>query len=229
MEFVFPISRIKSSLLEQDGLRSDEPLTDLGLSRSTKWRLDRERLMYETNFRSQGQSTTRRSFLRDAAGLAGAAALGSVVGGSSSARAATSTVKGYGVTTAQLKDWSIMTKSNGVTMDYTATNADIGIFMRDVVSNDLGEVNDIFIFDGGTERILGPQGYYAEIDENHPELKLWKRTPDSWKRSDFLRANGKQYGVPVIGNGDCFGYFPKTIEAQPERARRDPLDHFLRE
>jgi DNA-binding GntR family transcriptional regulator len=148
------------------------------------------------------------------------------VRGSNAAWAATATVKGYGVTTAQLKDWSIMTKSNGVTMDYTPTNTDIGIFMRDVVSNDLGEVNDIFIFDGGTEHVLGPQGYYAEIDENHPELKLWKRTPDSWKRSDFLRANGKQYGVPVIGNGDCFGYFPKPIDANPNGQDEIPWTTF---
>jgi putative spermidine/putrescine transport system substrate-binding protein len=182
--------------------------------------------MQETNFRAQGPSTTRRSFLHSAVGLAGTAALGTVVRGSNAAWAATATVKGYGVTTAQLKDWSIMTKSNGVTMDYTPTNTDIGIFMRDVVSNDLGEVNDIFIFDGGTEHVLGPQGYYAEIDENHPELKLWKRTPDSWKRSDFLRANGKQYGVPVIGNGDCFGYFPKPIDANPNGQDEIPWTTF---
>jgi putative spermidine/putrescine transport system substrate-binding protein len=124
-------------------------------------------------------------------------------------------VHGYGVTTSQLKDWEIMKKSIGVTMEFTPTNADIGVYMRDIISNDLGETHDIFIFDGGTEDVLGPQGYYAEVIEDHPELTLWKRTPDAWKRADFLRAGDKQYGVPVIGNGDSFGYFPDKIGANP--------------
>ena len=124
-------------------------------------------------------------------------------------------VRGYGVTTSQLKDWEIMRKAIGVRMEFTPTNADIGVFMRDVISNDLGETHDIFIFDGGTEKVLGPQGYYSVIIEDRPELTLWQRTPDSWKRSDLIRAEGKQYGVPVIGNADSFGYFPPAIGANP--------------
>ncbi len=168
----------------------------------------------------------RRDILQGVAGLAGLAMLGTIAGGMEPAQAANTAVKGYGVTTAQLKDWSIMTKTNGVAMDYTPTNTDIGVFMRDVISNDLGDTHDIFIFDGGTEHLLGPQGYYAEIDENHPELTLWKRTPDTWKRSEFLRADGKQYGVPVIGNGDCFGYFPQAIDANPNGQDEIPWTTF---
>ena len=132
------------------------------------------------------------------------------------AQAASTTVKGYGVTTSQLKDWSIMERAIGITMEFTGTNADIGVFMRDVISNDLGETHDIFIFDGGTEDVLGPQGYYAEVIEDHPALTLWARTSDDWKRTDLLQDNdGKQYGVPVIGNADSFGYFPEAIGANP--------------
>jgi spermidine/putrescine-binding protein len=108
-----------------------------------------------------------------------------------------------------------MKKFNGITMEFTPTNAEIGVFMRDVISNDLGETHDIFIFDGGTEDILGPEGYYAQIIEDQPELTLWSRTSDAWKRSDLVRADDKQWGVPVIGNADSFGYFPAAIDANP--------------
>ena len=124
----------------------------------------------------------------------GAAAVGVVAatsvypGRRQAALAASPVVRGYGVTTSQLKDWSIMEKSIGLQMEFTGTNADIGVFMRDVISNDLGETHDIFIFDGGTEDVLGPQGYYAEVIEDHPELTLWERTPDAWKRTDLLQA-----------------------------------------
>ena len=50
------------------------------------------------------------------------------------ALAASPVVRGYGVTTSQLKDWSIMEKSIGMQMEFTGTNADIGVFMRDVIS-----------------------------------------------------------------------------------------------
>lgn len=160
---------------------------------------------------------SRRELLKGAAatGIVAVAA-GSAIAGATSAHAASTTVRGYGVTTSQLKDWSIMEKSIGLKMEFTGTNADIGVFMRDVISNDLGETHDIFIFDGGTEDILGPQGYYAEVIEDHPELNLWARTSDNWKRTDLLQDDsGKQYGVPVIGNADSFGYFPESIGANP--------------
>ena len=73
----------------------------------------------------------------------------------------------------------------------------------------------------------GLQGYYAEIIEDQPELKLWNRTPDTWKRSDLIRADGKQYGVPVIGNGDCFGYFPAAIDANPNGLDEIPWTTFF--
>ena len=163
---------------------------------------------------------SRRGFLEGALSLsaitAAAATLPAAIPGlSQPAWAAGGPVHGYGVTTSQLKDWSIMTRTNGVTMEFTPTNSDIGVFMRDVMSNDLGETHDIFIFDGGTQDVLGPQGYYAPIVEDHPELTLWSRTPDAWKRSATVMAEGVQYGVPVIGNGDAFGYFADKIGANP--------------
>jgi hypothetical protein len=161
---------------------------------------------------------TRRDAVKGAAAAVAVAATASFdPGAQQAALAAGAVVTGYGVTTSQLKDWDIMTKTIGLEMNWTGTNADIGTYMRDVISNDLGETHDIFIFDGGTEDILGPQGYYAVLQEDHPELTLWDRTSDDWKRTDLLKdRDGVQYGVPVIGNGDSFGYFPDKIGASAD-------------
>jgi putative spermidine/putrescine transport system substrate-binding protein len=173
-----------------------------------------------------GSPLSRRTLLQGSFALAATAA--TTVGVTQQSWAQSNKpVKGYGVTTAQLKDWSLMKKSIGVTMDYTPTDADIGVFMQAVISNDIGATDDIMIFDGGTQHVLGPQGFYAEIVENQPELKLWERTSDQWKRSDQLREKGKQYGVPVIGNGDCFGYFAADIDANPNGLDEIPWKTFF--
>jgi hypothetical protein len=157
---------------------------------------------------------SRRDFLKGASAVGvTAAAMGTSIGAS----AANATVSGYGVTTAQLKDWSIMSKSLGVDMQFTPTNNDVGVFMRDVMESSLGDKVDIFIFEAGTQDILGPQGLYLVIDEKNPELKLWERTEEEWKRSEVVVGkDGKQYGTPVIGNADSFGYFPQKIGAAPD-------------
>jgi spermidine/putrescine-binding protein len=97
-------------------------------------------------------------------------------------------------------------------MQYVGSNNDVGVFMRDILASQMGNKADIFIFEGGTQNILGPQGAYLVIDEKNPNLKLWQRTPDVWKRSAVVVGkDGKQYGVPVIGNADSFGYFPDKL------------------
>ena len=159
---------------------------------------------------------SRRDLMKTAAGLAGTTAIGSVTT-AGPALAADAKVTGYGVTTAQLKDWSVMTKSIGVTMDFTGTNNSVGVFLRDIVASQLGDKTDLFIFESGTQNVLGPQGLYMKIDEKNPELKLWSRTSDDWKRSAVVVGkDGVQYGVPVIGNADSFGYFPAKVGANPD-------------
>ncbi|WP_233836912.1 substrate-binding domain-containing protein [Paraburkholderia sp. ZP32-5] len=154
----------------------------------------------------------RRDMLKGLAAT-GALAVTGTLGLSRFANAAASnTVSAYGVTTAQLKDWSALTKSTGLQMQYIGSNNDVGVFMRDVLASQMGNKADIFIFEGGTQNILGPQGAYLVIDEKNPNLKLWQRTPDVWKRSAVVVGkDGKQYGVPVIGNADSFGYFPDKL------------------
>ncbi len=151
---------------------------------------------------------------RDLMKAMGAAALLPFAG---AAQAAGDPVRAYGVTTAQLKDWSAMTKSIGVGIEFTGTNNSVGEFLRDVVASQLGDKVDIFIFESGTEDMLGPQGVYLPIDEKNPELTLWERTSDDWKRSAVVQdREGKQWGVPVIGNADSFGYFPEKLGVKPD-------------
>ena len=168
-------------------------------------------------FSTTSQLELSRRDLLKAAGLV--AALGPVAF-THQAEAASPTIRAYGVTTAQLKDWSLLQKSLGLTMEFTGSNNDVGVYMREVMQAQIGDKEDIFIFEGGTQNVLGPQGAYLVIDEVQPELKLWSRTPDVWKRSAVVvGANGKQYGTPVIGNADSFGYFPDKIGADPSGAQ----------
>lgn len=126
-------------------------------------------------------------------------------------------VKIYGVPTAALKDWSPMEKSIGVRAELSGSSNDVGVFMRDVMGANMGDSVDMFIFESGTEDILGPDGFYAPLDEKNPELTLWERTSDDWKRSPVVQdRDGKQWGVPVIGNADSFGYFPEKLGIAPD-------------
>ena len=160
-------------------------------------------------------SPTRREVLKGAGGVAIAAGAASV-GMQQLAHAADDTVRCYGTTTVQLKDWSLFEASTGLDMEFTATDALFAIFMRDVQVNEIGDTHDIFFFDGGTQYHLGPLGYYSVIDENHPELSLWSRTSDQFKRGYITQTpDGTQYGSPVVNNADSFGYWPAAIGADP--------------
>ncbi|GGO53721.1 Spermidine/putrescine-binding protein [Roseovarius pacificus] len=161
---------------------------------------------------------TRRSMLQGLTAVAGTAAVGGVAGMPVAARAQDlPVVTAYGVPTAALKDWAPMEASIGVRCDLSGTSNDVGVFMRDIMASNLGDSTDIFIFESGTEDILGPRGFYAEIDTANPELSLWERTSDDWKRSDVVTdSEGTQWGVPVIGNADSFGYFPGKLGLAPD-------------
>ncbi len=143
----------------------------------------------------------------------GTAAAASVVPASAAFAATSDVIHGYGVTTAQLQHWSVMTDAIGLRMDYKpAAGNDVGVLMRDVIASKIGNQVDLIIFGGGTQNVLGPSGAYAVLDQKKPELSLWTRTPDIWKHSDVVMGlDGKQYGVPVTGNADSFGYFPDKI------------------
>ncbi|MEI2685138.1 MAG: hypothetical protein V9G14_01785 [Cypionkella sp.] len=158
---------------------------------------------------------TRRSLLMGMSALGGAIAAGGFPGLATAQDMPL--VKAYGVPTAALKDWAPMEKSIGVRCELSGASNDVGVFMRDVMGANMGDTADIFIFESGTEDILGPQGFYAPLDEANPELTLWERTSDDWKRSPVVQdREGKQWGVPVIGNADSFGYFPEKVGIAPD-------------
>lgn len=155
----------------------------------------------------------RRTFLKSTAAVG--LAMAGAGAASRSAFAQETVLKAYGVTTAQMSDPSLLEKATGVRVEFTGTDADIGVFMRDVLANNIGDTHDILIFDNGTQNILGPNGFYSEIDITDPALSLWSRTPDFWSKSDISVYDGKTYGVPILGNCDTFAYFPEVIGANP--------------
>src|SRR6056297_1764506 len=157
---------------------------------------------------------TRRSLMQAAASIGGLAALG--MAGKASAQDMP-LVRAYGVPTAALKDWSPMEETLGLRVELSGSNNDVGVFMRDVMASELGDEVDIFVFESGTEDILGPRGLYAPLDEDHAELTLWERTSDDWKRTPVVQdREGNQWGVPVIGNADSFGFFPEKLGLDPD-------------
>ena len=86
-----------------------------------------------------------------------------------------------------------------------------------------GGRQDIFIFDGGTGDIPGPQGYDATVIEDLPNLTLRERTSDAWRRTDLLQGyDGNRYGVPVTGNADNIGCLPEAVGAGPAPALAAP-------
>ncbi len=160
---------------------------------------------------------TRRNMLRGMGAVAGTAALAATGLAPRGAMAQDMpVVRAYGVPTAALKDWSPLEASLGIKCELNGTSNDVGVFMRDIMASNLGDSTDIYIFESGTEDILGPRGMYAKIETDHPELTLWERTSDTWKRSPTVTdEEGNQWGVPVIGNADSFGYVPEAIGVDP--------------
>lgn len=159
---------------------------------------------------------TRRDMLKGVASFGAGVALGEMALMPSASAAPSTTIRAYGVTTAALENWSLMQKSLGLTMKFTGSNNNVGVYMQAVMQSKIGDTEDIFIFEGGTQNILGPHGAYLPIDVKQPELKLWKRTADFWKHSAVVVGNdGTQWGTPVIGNADSFGYVAEKIGVNP--------------
>ena len=162
---------------------------------------------------------SRRQVLKAAAGGALLVSAGPL----RQARAADTTIRVYGVNTSTLKTgWDAFSEQTGLTMEYTETTADLGVFIREVVANEIGEVYDFFIIDIGMQRKLGPEGYFLQVDENHPELTNWKTVEQGYKGSIMVEEGGRQvaYGVPNMFNADSFGFWPDALGVNPQ----DTLD-----
>jgi putative spermidine/putrescine transport system substrate-binding protein len=155
-------------------------------------------------------SVTRRDVLKGAAATGAALAATSIPGATT---AAGNVVRGYGVNTGALKDWGLFNDSTGLVMDYTETNTDPGVFIRDVVAREIGEDYDFFVFDGGMEDVLGPGGVFLEVDQSHPELTLWERTSADFKFAGITQDDeGRQWGFPMVNNADAFGFWQDELD-----------------
>lgn len=156
---------------------------------------------------------TRRALLKELGIMSGAGIVASSIpGGLAFADTAMPVVTAYGVTTAALKNWKPMEKDLNIKMDFTGSNNNVGVFLHEVMADEIGKKEDILIFEGGTQNVLGPKGYYLPLDINNPNLTLWNRTEKAWKNSTVcVGKDGKQWGSPIIGNADSFGYFPDKI------------------
>lgn len=156
---------------------------------------------------------SRRHLLSRVPVIVGGAATALALGGPSAVAAdKRPVVTAYGVTTAALENWAPMEKMLDITMDFTGSNNNVGVFLHEVMADRIGRTEDIFIFEGGTQNVLGPKGLYLPLDTHNPELTLWNRTEPFWKHSSIcIGSDGKQWGSPLIGNADSFGYFPDAI------------------
>lgn len=175
----------------------------------------------DTSYKSQ-LALTRRDMLKTMALLAGSGALSlSAYSREAEAAGEMPVVTAYGVTTAALKNWAPMEKALGIQMQFTGSNNNVGVFLHEVMADQIGEKEDILIFEGGTQNILGPKGFYLPLDVNNRYLTLWKRTENFWKHSAIcVGKDGKQWGSPLIGNADSFGYFPDKIGVKRGRHPR---------
>lgn len=158
---------------------------------------------------------SRRQVLKGAAASGVALATAGTFG---TALAADSKIRVYGVSTSTLKaGWDAFTSATGLTMEYTETTADLGVFIREVVANEAGDTYDFFIIDIGMQRKLGPEGYFLKVDVNHPELTNWATVEDGYKGSIMVDEGGEQvpYGIPNMFNADTFGFWPEALGINP--------------
>ncbi|MCB1497513.1 MAG: extracellular solute-binding protein [Bauldia sp.] len=124
------------------------------------------------------------------------------------ALAASGKIKVYGTAAQGLEDWSGFTEATDLDMEFTPTNGDPGVVMREIVSNEIGETYDLFLTETGMQKVLG-KDWFLPIDTGNPALTLWSRVSEAFTKP--LAADGVQYGVPNVGGADSFGYRPEAL------------------
>jgi len=139
-----------------------------------------------------------------------AAVLAAVAGPrfASPAQAQGTGIKVYGTAAQGLSDWAGFTAATGLEMEFTPTNGDPGVVVREIMANGIGDSFDLFLTETGMQKTLGPD-WFLPVDTAHPELTLWSRIPAAF--TDTLKLGGVQYGVPNVGGADSFGYRPEVL------------------
>lgn len=157
---------------------------------------------------------SRRRFLKSSLAVGGALSAPAIIGLTQKhALAADNTVRVIGPDVVALEDWSAFEAETGLTLDWTPIRSDPGVFMQEVIAGGAGEDFDLFLFDGGTEDKLGPDGHILPLDGS--AMSRWGDVSESVKSSPLLQGkDGTQYGAPVVFNADSFAYFPKDIDEE---------------
>lgn len=151
---------------------------------------------------------TRRSLLKTGTAF-GAAALATPFY-ARKAFAAGGKVRVLGVTTVALPSWEGFNADTGMEIEFTAINSDPGLYVQEVVANEVGDDYDVFAFDGGIEDRLGASGHFQAIDGS--QLERWNEVSADVKASPLLQgAGGEQYGAPIVFNADSFGYYSAEV------------------
>ena len=151
---------------------------------------------------------SRRRLLKTGAAV-GAAALAAPFY-ARNAFAAGGKVRVLGVTTVALPSWEGFVADTGMEIEFTAINSDPGLYVQEVVANEVGDDYDVFAFDGGIEDRLGASGHFQPIDGSR--LERWNDVSADVKSSPLLQGGGgEQYGAPIVFNADSFGYYSDEV------------------
>ncbi len=151
---------------------------------------------------------SRRSLLKTGAAFGAAAVAAPFY--ARNAFAQTGKVRVLGVTTVALPSWEGFVADTGMEIEFTAINSDPGLYVQEVVANEVGDDFDLFAFDGGIEDRLGASGHFQAIDGS--QLELWNDVSADVKSSPLLKGTGgEQYGAPIVFNADSFGYYSAEV------------------
>ena len=101
---------------------------------------------------------------------------------------------------------------------------DIGVFLRDVYLEHLGDKSRHLHLRRRHRGHARPAGLSMPRSiENNPELTLWDRTPDAWKRRRLPRARRQAIWRAGHRQRRQLRLLPGQDRRQPERPRRDQL------
>ena len=174
-------------------------------------------LLKNSGLTSAGLKTSgqisRRGLLRGAAALGGAALASPFY--ARNAFAATGKVRILGVTTCALPSWEGFVADTGMEIEFVPIDSNPGLYVQEVVANEVGDDFDRFVFDGGIEDRLGASGHFQALDP--AAMKMWDAVSGDVKASPLLQGlDGDQFGAPIVFNADSFGYWVGDVAGADE-------------
>ena len=100
--------------------------------------------------------------------------------------------------------WAKLTADTGITPTFTDNGNDMGPVVARLAAGNANDLFDVGGFQGGAELELARQGQIVPWDvakiPNYDQLWQWA------KDIPYLKADGKQYGIPTVVNADSIIY-----------------------